>query len=159
MLYFTKSFQPEQEYFIIMESLFKQHGLLHQGVLSLTPREAMDLIRKGAVLVDLRELDFYEFKSFDLPKVIHLPLSVFDEKFSELPKDSCLILADTSGIISREKVKFLLQHDYKEIAGLAGGFVEWERDGMPVQTNINRRLTGACPCQLKPRERKKQTNG
>ena len=38
---------------------------------------------------------------------------------------------------------------------MAGGIVDWERDGLPVKTNIEERLSGSCMCQLKPREGEK----
>jgi hypothetical protein len=40
---------------------------------------------------------------------------------------------------------------------MAGGIVDWERDGLPLKTNIEERLSGSCMCQLKPREDRKET--
>ena len=34
----------------------------------------------------------------------------------------------------------------------SGGFVDWERDGLPVTPDISARLSGSCMCQIKPRE-------
>ncbi len=33
--------------------------------------------------------------------------------------------------------------------------VDWDRDGLPLKTNFEERLSGSCMCQLKPREGKK----
>jgi 3-mercaptopyruvate sulfurtransferase SseA len=41
---------------------------------------------------------------------------------------------------------------FEKIANLAGGIVDWERDGLPITTDITKRLSGSCICQLKPRE-------
>jgi len=43
-------------------------------------------------------------------------------------------------------------HGYENVADMAGGIVDWERDGLPLTTEINSRLSGSCMCQLKPRE-------
>jgi predicted sulfurtransferase len=69
-----------------------------------------------------------------------------------------MIFADTVGLRSKEAVIFLKEKGFKKIANMAGGIVDWERDGLPVKLNINERLTGSCMCQLKPRERRKNGN-
>jgi len=33
---------------------------------------------------------------------------------------------------------------------MVGGIVDWERDGLPINTDITARLSGSCMCQLKP---------
>ena len=43
-------------------------------------------------------------------------------------------------------------HGYDNVANMAGGIVDWERDGLPLTTDINNRLSGSCMCQLKARE-------
>ena len=66
-----------------------------------------------------------------------------------------LIFADSGGLRSKEAVVLLKDKGYKKIANMAGGIVEWERDGLPLKTNVEERLSGSCMCQLKPREGKK----
>ncbi len=39
-----------------------------------------------------------------------------------------------------------------ELCGKGAVIVDWERDGLPVKTNPEERLSGSCMCQLKPRE-------
>jgi 3-mercaptopyruvate sulfurtransferase SseA len=48
-------------------------------------------------------------------------------------------------------------HGYKNVANLAGGIVDWEKDGLPVSTDVTARLSGSCMCQLKLREGKRKT--
>ncbi len=43
-------------------------------------------------------------------------------------------------------------HGYENVANMAGGIVDWERDGLPLTTDISNRLSGSCMCQLKARE-------
>ena len=138
-----------------MEYFFENKGIRYGKLLSLSPRETVDFCKKGAVIVDIREEYLNGFKMFGVPEVIYLPMSRFREEYRILPADRPLILADSSGFKSREATLFLLEKGYSPVANMAGGLVEWERDGMPLNTDINERLTGSCMCQLKPRERKK----
>lgn len=92
------------------------------------------------------------FKMFNADKVVYLPYSELEKCYHNLPAETCLIFADTVGLKSRESVLFMKAHGYKNVGNMAGGIVDWERDGLPVTTDINFRLSGSCICQLKPRE-------
>ena len=48
--------------------------------------------------------------------------------------------------------EFMKEQGFDNIANLAGGIVDWERDGLPINTDITARLSGSCMCQLKPRD-------
>ena len=74
------------------------------------------------------------------------------QRFSESPQDKYLIFADTVGLGSKEAVVLLKVKGFNKVANMAGGIVDWERDGLPLKTNIEERLSGSCMCQLKPRE-------
>ena len=125
------------------------------GILNISPREAFELCSKGAVIVDVREEYLNNFKNFDVPEILYIPLSRLIEQLSELPQDKYLIFADTVGLRSKEAVILLKDKGLMNIANMAGGIVDWERDGLPLKTNIEERLSGSCMCQLKPREGKK----
>ena len=134
--------------------LFKNRGIQHSGILSLSPRETLELLRQGAVLIDLRNTDYLDYKAFDADNVLSMPAEVFDEKIQEMDREGHYILADPSGIKSPHFVKKMLELGFRHVASMSGGFVEWERDGMPVKIDVNERLSGSCACQLKPREKK-----
>jgi len=125
-------------------------------MLHVSPREALELCHKGAVLVDVREEYLNSFKMFGVTQVFYLPMSELHENYQKLPLDKYLIFADSAGLKSKAAAWFLLEKGFDKIANLAGGLVEWERDGLPLNINIHERLTGSCMCQLKPRERKKK---
>jgi rhodanese-related sulfurtransferase len=138
-----------------MSDLFKNHGIQIKGILSLTPRETHDLVSRGAFLIDLRDIDFVDYKAFDVPNVLNLPLNGFEKHLKKLDKKGYYILADSSGLKSRDYVQKMLDKGFMHAGSMSGGFIEWERDGMPVRIDVNERLTGSCACQLKPREREK----
>jgi len=127
-------------------------GFFAHGIQNLTPVESYKLCGEGAVIIDVRESYLNNFKMFGVDNVCYLPFSKLDKSFSDLPHDLPLIFADAVGLKSREAVLVMISHGYKNVYNMAGGIVDWERDGLPVTTEIGNRLTGSCMCQLKPRE-------
>jgi rhodanese-related sulfurtransferase len=133
-----------------------RNGYYAHGVLNLTPEESFDLCGKGAIIVDVREEYASAFKMFMVEKIFYLPYSKLEQWYFELPTDEPLIFADTVGLKSRESVIFMEAHGYENTANMAGGIVDWERDGLPVNIDIANRLSGSCICQLKSREGKRK---
>jgi rhodanese-related sulfurtransferase len=133
------------------DTMFKA-GFFANGVLNLTPKESYHLCEKGAVIIDVREGYLNIFKMFKVDWIIYLPFSELEHHYQDLPADKPLIFADAVGLKSRESVLFMAAQGYKNTANMAGGLVDWERDGLPINTDITARLSGSCMCQLKPRE-------
>ncbi len=140
---------------LTMENLFERYGSIKNGIQTLTPREAYEAIKDGALYIDLRAAELSAYKIPDIPDIFLLPLALYKEAYHKLPAERYLILADSSGLKSRDVASFLQDRGYDKVSHMAGGFVEWERDGLPIREDINERLTGACACQLKPRDRMK----
>jgi len=134
-----------------MSGFFAGQGLWVNGIIHLSPQEALAAVGRGAVLVDLREEYELAMKVFDVPGVVFLANSAFKETFAELPTDRPLILADSVGLRSRDAVAFLQQHGYTEVASLNGGILDWDGAGLP--TRVGELWTGQCACQLKPHNR------
>ena len=132
-------------------------GFFAHGVLNLTPKESFELCLEEVTIVDVREEYINSFKMFKVNKVIYLPFSKLEILYDQLPSDQALIFADSVGLQSRESVIFMKAHGYDNIANMAGGIVDWERDGLPLNTDLTARLSGSCMCQLKPREHIKKT--
>ncbi len=125
-------------------------------MLNLTPRQAQAVCRNGAIMIDVREEYMNRFKMMDVPEVIYCPLSILEESVPNLPPETPMIFADSSGIHSKEAVRLLMAKGLGDrIANLAGGLVEWERDGLPLIIDHTEQLSGSCMCQLRPRNKKK----
>jgi rhodanese-related sulfurtransferase len=137
-----------------MKGFFKGYGIVSGDILHLSPKETVELCAKGAVLIDVREDYMNRFKMFDVDELIFCPLSILKEKYNELPKDKPMIFADAVGLRSKEAVILLRKLGIKHIANMAGGIVEWERDGCPLVIDKSERLTGSCMCMLRPRDKK-----
>lgn len=135
-------------------TLFK-HGSISSGLLNLSASEAYkEATENDATIVDVRELRLTGYKNFDVPKVIHIPNSTLAENYNNLPTDIPLIIADSVGLRSHEAMVFLQSKGFTNMANLAGGIVDWERDGLPLKKDISEQLDGSCVCQLRPRHKK-----
>lgn len=140
---------------MIMENKVFECGFFSGGIWNLTPREALEWCHKGALLVDVRETYMNRFKLFGVPEVICCPFSILEKNFRNLTSDKLLIFADAAGLHSKEAVKFLSDKGFGfRIANLAGGLVEWERDGLPLIIDKSEQFSGSCMCMLRPRENK-----
>jgi rhodanese-related sulfurtransferase len=135
--------------------VFLKHGFVSSGFLNLSAREAYkEAAENNAIILDVRELRFTGYKRFDVPKVINIPNSTLAENYLNLPTDVPIIIADTVGLQSHEAILFLMGKGFTNLANLAGGIVDWERDGLPLKKDITEQLDGSCACQLRPRHKK-----
>ena len=48
------------------------------------------------------------------------------------------------GRVTRILLQAFKNKGFIRIANMAGGIVDWERDGLPLKTNIEERLSGSC---------------
>ena len=137
-----------------MTNLFYNCKLQIDGISYVLPSEVISLINQGAVLIDMREEVEIDIKSFDVGSLIYLSHEEFDKKWESLPLDKPLILADSVGIWSKKATQKLHGLGYNEVASLAGGFNEWDKDGFPVSSGKCHPLNGPCLCMIKPHEKK-----
>jgi len=134
---------------------FLNHGFVSSEFLNLSASETYkEVTENNAIILDVRELRLIGYKNFDVPKVIHLPYSTLAEKYMTLPTNIPIIIADSVGLRSHDVMVFLQGKGFNNIANLAGGIVDWEKDGLPLKKDITEQLDGSCMCQLKPRHRK-----
>ena len=131
---------------------FAGHALLIDGLVFLSPREALPLLEEDAVLVDLREEFEKSGREFDVKSLVSLPYETLADAFANLPRDARLILADTVGVRSKEAARFLKDRGYGSVASLIGGMVDWAREGMPTKVDRDLELVGECGCSIGPRK-------
>jgi rhodanese-related sulfurtransferase len=109
------------------------------------PTTTRRLLGEGALLVDVRERAEVGRLAFNVPGLVNLPLSEFEQGFAQLPRDRALVLACQSGPRSLKATYFLMYQGYTQVANLEGGIVKWTIKGFPV---IGQRAeagsTGAC---------------
>jgi len=135
-----------------MNSFFTQPGNVIKGVINFSPREVLEECRRGATLLDMRRDYEISYKQFDVEKVIYARIDFIKEHFDELPKDIPLIIADHAGVHSREVVEFLNEKGFLNVANLAGGIFEWDKDGLPLKIDKGSMLSGQCLCVLRTKK-------
>lgn len=131
-------------------------GFFSQGVKNFSAEEAFKLCRMGAILLDVREEYMNTFKQFKVEKVVQIAFTSLGSEWQRLSVNDHIICADSVGLRSIEAVKLLISKGFQKVANLPGGIVDWENDGLPVETSKKERLSGSCMCQLKTRERKRK---
>jgi rhodanese-related sulfurtransferase len=138
-----------------MKNFFEGYGFTINGMLHLSPREANELCKNGAILLDLRLELLLKNKLFDVPECLYCHDKEIENYYHHLPTDRPIIIADAVGIHSKEVVEFLLGKGYTNVANLAGGIHDWERDGLPLVVDKDQTMTGGCMCQLRVWKKKK----
>ncbi|HSH51764.1 MAG TPA: rhodanese-like domain-containing protein [Bacteroidales bacterium] len=136
-----------------MRKFFESKGIVSGGILNLSPAETLEICKKGGIIVDVREDYLNRYKMFDVEEIIFCPQSILAKNLHELPSDKPLIIADSTGINSKKAMLLLKEKGFKNIANMAGGMVEWERDGLPIKEDKTERLTGSCACMLRRRDK------
>jgi len=136
-----------------MSNLFEGYGIKSGGFLNLSAKETYLLCKQGAIILDVRKETMNQYKVFDVEKVIYCPYNKILQNIALLPNDAPLVVADAVGLHSKEIVLNLLNKGFENVANLAGGIVDWERDGLPIKTDNKFELNGACVCRLRTRKK------
>ncbi|MFD4406095.1 rhodanese-like domain-containing protein [Nocardia sp. NPDC058499] len=93
---------------------------------SLTATEAIDAVRAGALIVDVRRR--FEWNRTRIPGAVHLPLEQLTDKCAELPDDRLLITFCTGGLRSYGAANLLLEYGF-EAKNMSGGLIDWRAAG------------------------------
>lgn len=131
-------------------NVFDGCGMLINGLVYLSPKEALPFLEADAVLVDLRSGLGRNGREFKVKNVLLLPFAELEVRLDTLPRDRPLVLADYVGLRSKEAAEILKSRGFESIASLRGGMVDWIDAGMPIAYDRDEELTGQCACQLRP---------
>lgn len=132
---------------------FFAHCFQSGGNWFISPREAYPLAAKGTLMVDLRPAYENAGKIPDVPSVLQCSYEEFETWHHRIPSDQPVILADAVGIRSKEIMLKLREKGYTQVASLAGGLFDWEREGYPMTFDFREQLSGSCMCQLRKRHK------
>lgn len=112
------------------------------------PTTTMGKVKEGAWVVDVREKEEVNELSFDVPNLIHIPLTEFETRFEEIPKESEIILACKSGSRSLRATYFLMNHGWNNVFNMQHGIIRWAQKDFPTKGNKNsvleNRNEGSC---------------
>lgn len=101
-------------------------------VKEICPTATQAWVVKGALLVDVREVSEVEELAFEVPNIINIPLSQFEERFHEIPKDQKTIMVCRVGGRSLRAAGFLVNHGYAHVVNMKHGLEKWVQKGFPT---------------------------
>jgi len=94
---------------------------------------AFSMIKKGALLVDVRETREINRKAFGVSDYLSVPMSRFQSSLHEIPAERKVILACHSGNRSSIASRILVNSGHRKVHNLQHGIISWEREGLPVR--------------------------
>lgn len=101
-------------------------------VKEICPTTTQDWVKNGALLVDVREVDEVAQLAYDVPNIMNIPLTVFEENFTKIPKDKDVVLVCKSGARSLRAAGFLVNHGYDKVVNMKHGMIRWVQKGFPT---------------------------
>ncbi len=118
-------------------------------VKEICPTTTQGWVKNGALLVDVREADELAELSFDVPEILHIPLSEFDSRYPEIPKDREVVVVCSVGVRSLRAAGFLVNHGYDKAVHMKHGMLRWAQKGFPTKGEPssvldNKEDTGCC---------------
>lgn len=103
---------------------------------------------KHAVLVDVRERDEFEKVSLDVPDLLNIPMSEFEQRFNEIPRDREIVMVSADGHDSLRATYYLMRNGYEDVLNMTDGIAKWIFRGFPVKGDPSQfkapENTGAC---------------
>jgi len=104
------------------------------GLLQLDPPNALERLKQESTwLIDVRERSEVAQAAYDAPNVVVMPLSEFERRHFELPRNGELIMACAHGRRSMQAMMYLQHHGHTKVSNLAGGMAAWRMHGLPVR--------------------------
>jgi len=117
-------------------------------VKEICPTTTQEWVKNGALLVDVRENDEVLQLAYDVPNILHIPLSDFENRYNEIPKDKNVVMVCKVGGRSLRAAGFLINHGYDKVVNMQNGIVRWAEKGFPIKGDtsiyLNKDNTACC---------------
>ena len=104
-------------------------------VKEICPTTTQEWVKNGVLLVDVREKDEVSELAYDVPNIINIPLSEFEERINEIPKDKDVVMVCKGGERSLRAAVFLVNHGYDKVVKMQHGIARWVQKGFPTKGN------------------------
>ncbi|MBW4360953.1 rhodanese-like domain-containing protein [Flavobacterium taihuense] len=101
-------------------------------VKEICPTKTQLLIKNGALLVDVREREEVAQLAYNVPNIVNIPLTEFEERFTEIPRDREVVVVCKSGVRSLRATAFLKNHGYNHVVNMKHGIIRWVQKGFPT---------------------------
>ncbi|HEV2072320.1 MAG TPA: rhodanese-like domain-containing protein [Thermomicrobiales bacterium] len=86
---------------------------------------------QGATFVDVREPD--EWAEGHMPGALHIPLGDLVRRENEIPHGGKIVTVCRIGVRSLDAVEILRRTGRKDVKSMAGGMIEWTKNGRAVE--------------------------
>ncbi len=96
------------------------------------PTTTQRLLKEGALLVDVREREEVAKVGYAGGDVVNIPLSEFEGRWAEVPRDRDVVLACAIGERSLKATYFLMYQGYDRVANMKPGIARWIARGFPI---------------------------
>ncbi|GGJ39859.1 rhodanese-like domain-containing protein [Neoroseomonas lacus] len=96
------------------------------------PTTSRRLLAEGALLVDVREAAEVNQRAFAGCEQLRIPLSEFEHRWAEIPRDRDVILACAVGQRSLKATYYLMYQGYDRVMNMQHGLQRWAARGFPV---------------------------
>ena len=97
------------------------------------PTSTLELINRNYLLLDVREENEFNQFSFDVPRVLHIPVSQLADRINEIPKDEKVIVACLTGERSLKVVHLLNEYGFTNLLNMKKGLSKWAQKGYPIK--------------------------
>lgn len=101
------------------------------------PTSTLRKINEGALLVDVRNAEEVAKVSFDVPKIINIPLNELESRIDEIPKNQEIVMVCLNGAQSLKTTYFLMNAGYENVYSMKNGIIKWASKGFPIKGDIN----------------------
>jgi len=101
------------------------------AVKEINSEEAIQLLNKGALFVDVREHSEVEEAAFDVSSILIIPMGVLGLRTGEIPKDRDIVVVCRVGERSRIAGNYLLNHGFDNVYNLTEGIRGWIEKDFP----------------------------
>ena len=98
------------------------------------PTSAQKWIEEGALMVDVREPEEVAALAYDVPDLLHIPLSEFEDRYREIPQDRKVVVVCKGGGRSLKATYFLINNGYdsERVVNMQHGIIRWVQRGFPI---------------------------
>jgi rhodanese-related sulfurtransferase len=96
------------------------------------PTTSQRLLKEGALLIDVREPAEVAQVGFTGCEVMNIPLSQFEDRWQEIPRNRDAILACAVGERSLKATYFLMYQGYDRVMNMRPGIARWVDRGFPI---------------------------
>ena len=118
-----------------------------QKITEICPTSTQKWVANGALLVDVREANEVAQLAYDVPNIINIPLSEFEDRYTEVPDNRAVVMVCKGGGRSLKAAYYLVNHGYDatKVVNMQFGIQRWVQKGFPTKGDTSTVLeTGDC---------------